>query len=325
VIYSQILTDGRDKPRTLTSFMITRNQGTIFVFLCSLSLLFWWRSLLSTVSLALGNDAYTHILLILPLSAALIYMDSKYSNSKYLDSKAPRIESQPSPRSGAALLVLALLIGFYEKWKIVAAANDVRLSIAMSALVTWWIASVVLCFGIGIFRRFLFPLLFLFLVVPLPGFAVNKIVEFLQIQSASVAQIMFRAIGVPATRDGILLYIPDLTIEVATECSSIRSSLMLTVTTMVFAHLFLRSWWRKLLLVAAAIPLSVVKNALRIVTIAQLGTRVDSAFLTGKLHHNGGIVFFAISVVGMGALLWLLYRNELHASGAKQESVSTVH
>jgi exosortase/archaeosortase family protein len=91
---------------------------------------------------------------------------------------------------------------------------------------------------------------------------------------------------------------------------------MLVVTTMVFAHLFLRSWWRKVLLVAAAIPLSVAKNGFRIFTIAELGTRVDPGFLYGKLHHNGGILFFGIAVVAMGALLCALRRTELPASSA---------
>jgi exosortase/archaeosortase family protein len=59
-----------------------------------------------------------------------------------------------------------------------------------------------------------------------------------------------------------------------------------------------------------AIPLSVLKNALRIFTIAELATRVDPGFLDGKLHHHGGIIFFAIAVVLMVALLWILHRTE---------------
>ncbi len=107
-----------------------------------------------------------------------------------------------------------------------------------------------------------------------------------------------------------MLTIPGLEIEVARECSSIRSSLMLIVTTLVLAHLFLRSWWRKVVLVAAAIPLSVAKNGLRIFTIGELGTRVDPGFLNGKFHHNGGIVFFAISVAAVVMVLWILRRTE---------------
>lgn len=280
--------------------MTTRNQVLTFAFLCAVSIVFWWHPLVMTLALALANDAYTHILLILPLSAALIY----------LDSKALRIDPQPSPRFGAALLALALVIGCYARWGIGATSGDVRLSLGMFALVTWWIASVLLCFGARTFQWFLFPLCFLFLIVPIPESALSWIVEFLQQQSALAARFMFRAVGVPVTQDGIMLSIPGLDIEVARECSSIRSSLMLVVTTMVLAQLFLRSWWRKALLIVAAIPLSVAKNGLRIFTIAELGTRIDPAYLDGKLHHNGGIIFFGLSVVAVGALLWVLRRTE---------------
>ena len=285
--------------------MTTRTQVPAFAFFCTVSILFWWHPLVITLGLALANEAYTHILLILPLSAALIYVDSKYINSNAL-----RIVPQPSPRIGAALLVLALAIGGYARWGMVDVRDDVRLSLGMFALVTWWIASVLLCFGVRAFQLFLFPLCFLFLMVPIPEFVLRWIVEFLQQQSALAARIMFRAVGVPATQDGIMLSIPNLDIEVARECSSIRSSLMLIVTTMVLAHLFLRSWWRRALLIAAAIPLSVAKNGLRIVTIAELGTRIDPGFLNGKLHHNGGIIFFGIGVVAVVLLLWLLRQTD---------------
>ena len=90
----------------------------------------------------------------------------------------------------------------------------------------------------------------------------------------------------------------------------IRSSTMLIVITLILAHLFLRSWWRQTLLVAAAIPLSVAKNAVRIVTIAELGTRVDPGYLTGRLHHNGGFVFLGLAVIVEVAVLQLLRVSE---------------
>jgi len=76
--------------------MITtrRTQILAFVFLCVASIVLWWRPLATTLGLALANDAYTHILLIVPLSAGLIY----------LDSKTPRIDGRPS--YGAAWLFL---------------------------------------------------------------------------------------------------------------------------------------------------------------------------------------------------------------------------
>ena len=187
---------------------------------------------------------------------------------------------------------------------------DLRLSLSMIAVVTWWIGSVVLCFGIRAFHAFMFPLCFLYLLVPLPTFALDQATHFLQLQSALAARVLFMVAGVPVTQDGIMLSIPALDIEVARECSSIRSSAMLVITTMVLAHLFLHSNWRKGLLIAAAIPIAAMKNGLRIFVISQLGTRVDPGFFDGDLHHRGGVIFFAISLVVMTVLLWGLRRTE---------------
>jgi exosortase len=288
-------------PQSRRDAMTKRTQVLAFATLAVVSFALWWHPLVATFHLALTNDAYTHILLILPLSIGLIY----------LDSKALQMPSQPSPWIGTVLLLVAGATGCYAKLGVAPAPGLTRLSVSMLALVICWIAGVILCFGVTTLRSLLFPLCLLFLIVPIPEFALDRIVEFLQLQSAFASRIMFRMAGVPATQDGIMVSIPGLDIEVAQECSSIRSSLLLVVTTMVMAHLFLRSWWRKALLIAVAIPLSVAKNGLRIFTIAELGTRVDPSFLTGRLHHQGGIVFFGVSVMAMGSMLWALRRTEL--------------
>src|SRR5947209_1484515 len=258
-----------------------------FSVLVAVSILISWRPLVDTFSLALTNDAYTHLLLILPLAAALIYFNRK----------ALKVDLRPSPRIGLAVLFLAGLMFCFAKWGWVRATDDVWLFVFMVALVTWWIASVLLCFGIRKFEVLAFPICFLYMLVPIPQFALDRIIDFLQHQSAFAAQLLFRGIAVPVTRDGIMLSIPGLDIEVAPQCSSIRSSMMLVIITMVLAHLFLRSWWRKVLLVAVAVPLSVIKNGLRVFAIAELGTRVNPSFFEGRLHHHGGIVFLGIALV----------------------------
>jgi len=67
----------------------------------------------------------------------------------------------------------------------------------------------------------------------------------------------------------------------------------------------------KALIIAAAVPLAIAKNGLRIFVIAELGTRVDRGFLDGNLHHHGGIVFLGIAVVVVVALIWFLNRCEV--------------
>ncbi|MGA9542491.1 MAG: exosortase/archaeosortase family protein [Candidatus Sulfotelmatobacter sp.] len=279
----------------------------VFCILGAISLAIWWSPLFSTFALALHDDQYTHILLILPVSAALIFMDWKPFEA----------HSRLSLLTGSVLLVAAAWSAFFMRWRAVSLPTDEQLSANMLALVVWWIAAFILCFGLPASRRALFPLCFLLWLVPLPNFVLNPIVNLLQQGSAAAAHLLFAAAGVPVEQRGVLVHIPGLIVEVARECSSIRSSSMLIVTTMVLAQLLLRSAWRKAFIILVAIPLSVAKNGLRIFTIAMLTTHVDPSFLTGRLHRKGGIIFFMIALAATFLLLWILRRGEEANDGVR--------
>ena len=272
----------------------------VFSILGAISLGIWLDPLKSTFALALRDDQYTHILLIIPISAALIL----------LDWKPPEFSDRSRKKMGAGWLCVAVVIAATLKWKSNFLPTDVQLSLNMLAFVVWWLGAFIFCFGTRAFWHALFPLCFLLWLVPLPEFAVNRIVELLQRGSSVAAHIIFAAAGVPVTQRGLLLDIPGLTLEVAPECSSIRSSLILLVTSMVLSQLFLRSNWRKALVFAAAILLSVAKNGLRIFAIGFLGTRVNPAYLTGRLHRQGGIIFFLFALALILLLLWIFRRDE---------------
>jgi len=295
---------------------------TAFFILGAISVVIWWVPLTSSFALALRDDQYTHILLILPMSAALIFLDWKAPNPSSGLATSLGSVSLGSASLGSVLLVVAASVTFYVRWRVVAIPFDERLSLNMLALVVWWIAAFILCFGTSAFRRELFPLCFLFGMAPLPGFVLNLIVILLQQGSAAVAHFLFVVARVPVEQEGLLVHIPGLTVEVARECSSIRSSSMLLVTTMVLAQLLLRSPWQKALVIAVAIPLSVAKNGLRIFVIAMLATRVDPSFLTGRLHREGGIIFFLIALGAVFLLLWMFRRGEAKKPGIGSTGIS---
>jgi exosortase len=277
----------------------------LFSILGAISLAIWWRPLTSSFALALHDEQYTHILLILPMSAALIFV-----NWRPLDWNSPAPPVGVNRKYGSVLLVAAVLAMVTVRWRAAALPSDVQLSISMLALVVWWIAAFILCFGTRAFRRAMFPLGFLLWMVPFPDFLLNPIIGMLQRGSAASAHLLFLLAGIPVEQRGMLVHIPGLTMEVAPECSSIRSSLLLLVTTMVLAQLVLRSFWRKALVVAVTIPLSVAKNGLRIFALGVLATRVNPSFLDGNFHRHGGIIFFLIGLAVIFLLLWILRRGE---------------
>jgi exosortase len=277
--------------------------GMAFVALTTISLIVWMRPLLATFSLAIDDDKYTHILLILPLAAALIVQRWK------AEGVAVRTWTP-----AAGLLVLGLAMAALARWGHVGGGDDGSATLAVAGLVVWWIGSFAFCFGGQAVLSFAYPLFFLFWMVPLPKAVVDWIVAELQHGSVLAAQGIFLLFRVPVSREGITLTIPGLDLDVTSECSSIRSSLMLLVTTMVLAYLLLKAPWRRALVIALAVPLSIAKNGLRIFTIGMLGTRVDESYLTGRFHHHGGIVFFLVALALIFVLLWALRRGEISAT-----------
>lgn len=286
--------------RSTFDSMNKRTMKLVFFGLCAISLLAGWIVLKATLSLALHDEQYTHILLILPICAVLICSGEP---SHWSFSAANR-------RLGLPLLLVAAAIAVCARLGSAWIQVDEQRSVGMIALVTWWIGSFVLCMGVPASRELRFPLLFLFWLVPLPEFLLTRIENLLQQSSAFAAALFFHSAGVQVIRDGVWLSIPGLDLEVANECSSIRSSLILVVSTMLLAHLLLRTHWRKALVVLLALPLSVAKNGLRIFTIGILGTRVDESFLTGRLHHDGGVFFFLFALFVIVLVLWFLRRGE---------------
>jgi exosortase len=271
-----------------------------FAALCVISLLVGWHALADTFVLSLRDNEYTYLLLILPIGAALIF----------LEWRTVRPVVALNVRAGSLCLTIAALVATSTFGWPASLPSDVQLSTRILALVLWWIGAFILCFGTRASRSVLFPLCFLLGLIPLPDRVVGTIVGILQQGSAWAAHLLFAICGVPVAQEGVVLTIPGLSMHVAQECSSIRSSSMLLVITVVLAQLFLRSPWRKALVIGLAVPLSIAKNGLRIFTIAMLGTRVDAGYLTGRFHREGGIVFFLIVLIVLFAFLRVMQSGD---------------
>jgi exosortase len=275
-------------------------RDVLLSILIAASLVIFWPQIADVLRLAWHVDEHTHILLILPVSLTLIYLQrgKLRQNATY------------APVAGSVLGVFSIASGVAAKMHLYSFSEGASLALAIFALVTFWMACIVGCYGWAVFRSLLFPFLFLFLLIPPPASLLDKAVSFLQTASTDATFALFNLTGLPVIRNGYLLSLPNLSIEVARECSGIRSSIMLLITGLILAHLFLRSLWSKIVFVLIIVPLSVAKNAIRIFTLSMLAMYVDPGFLYGRLHHEGGIVFFLIALGGLLLSLWILQRAE---------------
>jgi exosortase C (VPDSG-CTERM-specific) len=155
-----------------------------------------------------------------------------------------------------------------------------------------------------------FPIGFLLFMIPLPDAVVHSIESASVLGSADVSAWLFRMTGTPLLRDGTILVLPGIVLEVARECSGIHSSWVLFITSLVASHVFLDSPWRRLILIAFVIPLAILRNSFRILVIGLLCVHVGPHMIESYIHRQGGPIFFALSLGPLWLLLVLLRRRE---------------
>jgi exosortase len=211
---------------------------------------------------------------------------------------------------GAPLLLVGVLLFFDGQLSAFHLnQNDVTSVIALSAVV-FINGAFILCYGIQAFKATLFPLLFLIFMIPIPSAVMDGIIYALTIGSTEFTNLLLMASGVPYLRDGFVFHLPSISVEVAPQCSGIRSGLALFITATVAGHLFLKTGWKKVVLALAAIPIAMFKNGIRIVTLTLLGAYVDPRILQSSLHREGGIPFFIVALVLMAPVLLALRKSE---------------
>ncbi|NOZ80683.1 MAG: exosortase [DPANN group archaeon] len=278
-----------------------------FLFLTLLTLAIFHTPLRSLLELSFRESLYSHIILVPAVSGYFFC----------LERKSMPFDGRPSFVAGAMVMVAGLILFLTVVDRGGGLEGNDRLSLMALAALVFWYGAFLWSYGAGAFKASLFPLLYLLFMIPLPSAVLAWLIHLLQAGSAEVAGFLFMLTGVPAMREGQVFHLPSLSIEVAEQCSGIRSTLVLFISSIIAGHVFLRRGWKKVLLSLSVFPVSVVKNGLRIVTLALLGEYVNETFLTNSLlHRNGGILFLGLAVLLLLPLLWVLARTDMRASRA---------
>jgi exosortase C (VPDSG-CTERM-specific) len=159
-------------------------------------------------------------------------------------------------------------------------------------------------------RAAAFPLAYLIFMVPMPDAMADALETASKYASAEVANLLFHLSGTPFLRAGLVFQLPNITIEVAQECSGIRSSWVLFITSILAANLFLRTPWRRFALVAFVIPLAILRNGFRILVIGLLCVHMGPQMIHSPIHNRGGPLFFLLSLIPFFLVLWLLRKGD---------------
>ena len=191
-----------------------------------------------------------------------------------------------------------------------------ELFLSRSSLIFLISGMVIYFLGWQYLRALLFPLLFLFLMIPIPAIIFNQITFPLQILSSKLASNILPIFGVPVLREGNVIQLPAMPLEVAEACSGIRSLMSLGTLAIIYGYFLDSQVWRRLLLAVCAIPIAVAANAFRVVGTGLMVQYWNPDKALGFFHEFSGWVIFMVAVcllVGVHAVIRMFGKREANA------------
>src|SRR6267142_1874077 len=150
--------------------------------------------------------------------------------------------------------------------------------------------------GWRFFRAVLFPWASLFLMIPIPSIVFNQAALPLQFQASKLASSLLGLVGVPVFREGNIIHLPSITLDVAEACAGIRSLVSLYTLALVYGYFFEPRISRRALLTLSAVPIAVIANGFRIMGTGILGEYWSSEKAEGFFHSFSALLIFLVSI-----------------------------
>lgn len=280
----------RGKPEVLASTSIWQ-----LGVLAALSLWIYGSILVHLVGQWRSDQDFSHGFFVPLFSGFVIWQERK---------ALARLTPQPA-WSGLAVLFCGLVV-------LVVGQMGAELFLSRFSLLLVLAGLVVLFFGWNLFRAVLFPWAFLLLMIPIPVILFNKITFPLQLLASKVAAATLPLFGVPVLREGNVITLASMQLEVAEACSGIRSLMTLAALAIIYGYLMEKRLWIRWVLVLASLPIAVAANSTRIIGTGLLVQYWDPDKAEGFFHLFEGWLIFVLSLcmlVGVHKLLGLFGRQ----------------
>ena len=253
----------------------------------SLLAFMYWKIALKLVTDWYEIPDYSHGFLV-PFFALFLLWDKR--------SKLRQMHIIPSSK-GIVLVALGVLTLFFGVYGAELFLSRISFLLIISGLI-WTFC------GRGILREILFPLGVLLLAIPFPEIIFNQITFPLQLLASRAASALLPLLGVPVFREGNVIQLPVMKLEVAEACSGIRSLMSLFTLSVFYGYFLEQTSTRRWIMALASIPIAVCANALRIVGTGLCVQYWDPSKAEGFFHEFSGWVMFVISLT----CLYLLHR-----------------
>lgn len=238
------------------------------------------------------DDNYSHGFLIVPMAAYFAW------------ERRQRFARAPLRSNAAGLVVVlgSLLV-------LATGVLGVELFLTRISLLGVLMGVVLFLFGWARLRVLAFPLSFLLLMIPLPAIIFNQIAFPLQLVASQFGETVIRSAEIPVLREGNVLVLANITLEVAEACSGIRSLVSLLTLGIVFGYVSDTRAWVRILIAVSTVPVAIFSNAARVAGTGIAAHYFGAAAAEGFFHEfSGWLVFiaaFAMMLMLHRLLIWL--------------------
>jgi exosortase len=216
--------------------------------------------------------------------------------------KLSAIPAQPS-WAGLPLLMVSLLM-------LDLGVLGAELFFSRTSLLVLLAGLIILFRGWPFFRAVLFPWAFLILMIPIPNLILQQVTFPLQLLASKCATVLLEVVGVPVLRQGNVIVLASMPLDVAEACSGIRSLLTLVTLAIMYGYLMETRKWVRVLLACLAVPIAVAANSFRIFGTGLLVQYWDPDKAEGFFHAFSGWLIFVVALImlyaahGLISLLW---------------------
>lgn len=239
----------------------------------------YYPALVSIAKKWSASDDYTHAFFIVPIIAYMIWL----KRDCLIDKKGGSL-------AGFMLVVASILLYL------------VSLQLQIPTLiflvtVTSIISALIYIGGFHVLKELTIPILLLFMIIPIPNQLLSMLTSSLQLHISAISEILVRQLAVPIFREGNVLHIQNMTFQVVEACSGIRSLISMTTLSILIGYFTLTRIWSVTLLFLFSIPVAIIINIVRVITLILAFHYFHIDLSVGVSHTITGLVLFILGLV----------------------------
>jgi exosortase A len=249
----------------------------------------FFPTLKSLISAWSNSDEFSHGFLILPICLYLVWR------------KRHTIKNTPIQPTywGLGIALLSLLLYLVAHLAEIKTLSSISIVILMGGVVIY-------LWGLLIFKELMFPLFFLFFMIPVPSQIYAYLTIPLQLLVSQISAGLAQLASIPLYREGNLISLPDYTFHVVRACSGLRSMLSIMCLAAIFGYLTLRSNVLRGILLISGIPVAVFVNIIRVFLMIAIYYYFNYDLSHGSVHTLFGMIIFLIALIMVSVMKGVL-------------------